>query len=505
MQTIELRLDEVKVDLNWQTRVGLDEDHLASIQKTMAGMPTFFDVYPVLVYRDENLYVQLDGFHRNRAARNLGRKTLKAQVFEGDPLEAKAAAVTANLRGALKLMREDKIKAAKMLWTNPGTAANTGRKGGKVTGSSSWVADVLGEEKGTVCHWLDPNNKASNRKHNTEVRRKVNRYNELGEEALKESFKEQFGLDVFNQPFAPIVPWSMNDNIPGAPGSPMLFISDIHYGETVDPAQVFYTNEYNCEIAKRRLEHTFEMAVTLLKQHLAHPEYPGITLVLGGDMISGSLHEDIAVSDEIRPIDQAFEVAGLIAEGVEFLAREFPMVSVYGVPGNHGRVTRKPWAKFYAQQNLDWAAYKAVRLGCAKLDNVAFNFPASRDVTFTVANRSFRLTHGDQFRGGDGVIGAIGPIVRGDMKKRVTASLMPGQPEQYDTLLCGHFHQSVMMPRVIVNGSVKGYDEFALGINVPWEPPQQALWVVHPRHGIVWYMPVMCDEDYSAHAIEKAA
>lgn len=33
---------------------------------------------------------------------------------------------------------------------------------------------------------------------------------------------------------------------------------------------------------------------------------------------------------------------------------------------------------------------------------------------------SYLLTHGDQFRGGDGVIGALGPIIRGDHKKALT-------------------------------------------------------------------------------------
>lgn len=78
--------------------------------------------------------------------------------------------------------------------------------------------------------------------------------------------------------------------------------------------------------------------------------------------------------------------------------------------------------------------------------------------------------------------------------------MMPGQPETYDTMICGHFHTLLMLPRLIVNGSLKGYDEFALSINAPWEPPQQALWCVHPKHGHTWYMPVVCDPEYTAHA-----
>lgn len=82
---------------------------------------------------------------------------------------------------------------------------------------------------------------------------------------------------------------------------------------------------------------------------------------------------------------------------------------------------------------------------------------------------------------------------RGDVRKRHSAMLMPGGAQTYDTLLVGHFHQLLMLPRLIMNGSVKGYDEYALGINVPYEPPQQALWMVHPAHGHTWYLPVLCD------------
>lgn len=326
---------------------------------------------------------------------------------------------------------------------------------------------------------------------------------QAGEEGLKAALLERFGASVLEQHYEPTVKWSIDDSDPSAPGTPMLFISDWHYGETVDPQQVFGSNKFNRKIAEKRFRHTFETAAMLLQRHLAHPRYKGFVLVLGGDMISGSLHEDSAFSDEVPPLIQAYEVSKLIADGVAFLAENFAKVDVYGVPGNHGRTTRKPWAKFYAHQNLDWLAYQMARDHCSALKNVTFNVPPVRDMTFNVARRRFRLSHGDQFKGGDGVIGPLGPIIRGDVKKRVTASLMPGQPEQYDTLLVGHFHQLVMMPRVIVNGSVKGYDEFALAIGAPWEPPQQALWTVHPRHGITWWMPVICDEDYTAHAIEK--
>ena len=39
------------------------------------------------------------------------------------------------------------------------------------------------------------------------------------------------------------------------------------------------------------------------------------------------------------------------------------------------------------------------------------------------------------------------------------------------------------MGDIIVNGSMKGWDEFAAGFNFPFEEPQQAFWLDQPGYG----------------------
>ena len=60
-------------------------------------------------------------------------------------------------------------------------------------------------------------------------------------------------------------------------------------------------------------------------------------------------------------------------------------------------------------------------------------------------------------------------------------------------MLCGHWHQYIHLSRLIVNGSLKGMDEYAYQNNFGFERPQQALFITHPRHGITFRMPVNCD------------
>jgi hypothetical protein len=57
----------------------------------------------------------------------------------------------------------------------------------------------------------------------------------------------------------------------------------------------------------------------------------------------------------------------------------------------------------------------------------------------------------------------------------------------------GHWHQDIRLRKLIVNGSLKGYDEYAFANNFPFEPPSQALWMTHPQHGITFSMPVLAE------------
>jgi len=62
----------------------------------------------------------------------------------------------------------------------------------------------------------------------------------------------------------------------------------------------------------------------------------------------------------------------------------------------------------------------------------------------------------------------------------------------------GHYHTYIpsndAVP-VIVNGALKGYDEYARSaLRVRYSRPSQALWFVHPDHGITAQWQVFLDE-----------
>lgn len=273
-------------------------------------------------------------------------------------------------------------------------------------------------------------------------------------------------------------------------GVPTLFASDWHWGEVVDPNQVNRVNEYNIAIAQDRARTMVETTIQLLKQHIKHKDYPGIVFALGGDMVSGDIHEELSVSNELDIMPTVLDLWATLAWCIETLANEFGNVFVPCVTGNHGRNTHKIRAKGRNFTSFDWLVYHFLAKRFEGDERIRFRIPDGSDCHYNVYGHRYLLTHGDQFRGGDGMIGALGPIIRGDHKKRSRNSQID---MDYDTLLLGHWHQLIQLQRLIVNGSLKGYDEYAYQGNFPFEPPRQALWITHERYGITFSAPVMVE------------
>jgi len=271
------------------------------------------------------------------------------------------------------------------------------------------------------------------------------------------------------------------------PGVPTLLASDWHWGERVFRTQVGGVNEYDMQIAQARARALVTNAIDLLNNHMVNPNYPGIVFALGGDMVSGGIHEELLATDQQEIMPVVLDLFSVLCWAIKTLADEFGNVFVPCVSGNHGRSTKKIRAKGRNFTSYDWLLYQFLSKFFADDKRVTFLIPDGSDCAYSVYSHRYLLTHGDQARGGDGVIGMLGPVIRMDHRKRSRATQLD---MSYDTMLLGHFHTLTQLRRLIINGSLKGYCEYAFANNFGFEPPQQALWITHPTRGITFSMPV---------------
>lgn len=315
------------------------------------------------------------------------------------------------------------------------------------------------------------------------------------ESADTQAIKRIIGHSVEKAASLKVPNWMVKSGRPSAPGVPMLFLSDLHWGEVVYPAQVNNVNSYNLTIARKRMRTVVETAVSLLKIISPSKDYPGIVLALGGDMISGDIHEELAESNEMHSIPTVLDLLEHIGAALNLLADTYGAVFVPCVSGNHGRNTKKIRAKDRNHTSFDWMLYQLLARHFVNDKRITFYIPEGPDAAFRIYSTRYNLTHGDQFRGGDGMIGALGPIIRGDHKKRSRNAQID---LSYDVLMLGHWHTYMHLTRVLVNGSLKGYDEFANSCNFGFELPQQSLHITHPKHGVTFRMPVYAEEHKGA-------
>lgn len=291
---------------------------------------------------------------------------------------------------------------------------------------------------------------------------------------------------------APVPEWVITPPRPhSSPGVPTLFLSDLHWGEVVHPSQINNVNRYSLKIAHERMDTLINSALVLLGILSPKMDYPGIVVPLGGDMISGNIHEELTATNELGTMPTVVDLFGVLCGVIRALADTFGKVFLPCVTGNHGRDTKKIWAKDRHATSFDWLLYIFLAKHFESDKRIAFLIPDGPDAYYRIFSHKYLLSHGDQFRGGDGMIGALGPIIRGDHKKRSRNTQID---LDYDTLILGHWHQYMHLTRLIVNGTLKGYDEYAYAGNFPFEQPQQALWITHPKHGITYRMPVYVDK-----------
>lgn len=281
------------------------------------------------------------------------------------------------------------------------------------------------------------------------------------------------------------------------PGVPITVWSDWHWGEVINKAQVGGVNEFNRTIAKQRLKKLVDKTIDLCMNHMTKPEYPGIVICLGGDMISGVIHEELRETNDGTVQQHLLEVQEQLISAITRMADTFGRVFIPCVVGNHARTTIKPRAKNRVVESYEWNLYCQLESWFKGDKRVQFYIPEGTDAYFKVLGHRILLTHGDSLgvKGGDGIIGAIGPIARGAVKVGRSEAQVG---RDFDTLVMGHWH--TYWPRgecapVVVNGALKGYDEYArLMLRVPYSRPSQALFFVHAKQGITAQWQVYLEE-----------
>lgn len=267
------------------------------------------------------------------------------------------------------------------------------------------------------------------------------------------------------------------DNHSKSPATAIILASDWHYEESVKSSQVNGLNKFNTLIAKERAEKFFRVTAQLIGVHQREYDIDNLILALLGDFISGSIHEDLQESNNIQPTQAIWEVQQIIASGIEYLLANTNVNLVIPCSsGNHGRLTDKQRVQTEYGNSLEILMYNQLAKFFANEHRIKFVISDSYLTYINVYKYTLRFHHGHALKYGGGVGGIFIPAFK--------AISQWNKSKMADWDFFGHFHQLKDGANFISNGSLIGYNAYAIKIKADYEKPKQAFVIIDEQRGL---------------------
>jgi len=251
--------------------------------------------------------------------------------------------------------------------------------------------------------------------------------------------------------------------------------SDWHIEEEVRPEQVAGRNRYNLEISAHRMERFFEKARWAINHQRQVFKIRDLIMWLGGDIITNWLRDENLKSNLLSPVEAIAYAHASIADGIRFLLEDTELERIV-IPcndGNHGRLSDKIESSTRIENSIEWLLYNQLAREFKDEPRVEFILPTSSFSFYEVYGRTIRFTHGDRFKYGGGVGGIMVPLMRALARWETVRSA--------SLTIMGHWHQRICLPDVMVNGSLIGFNSFAMDIGARFEHPSQSMRILEPR------------------------
>lgn len=266
----------------------------------------------------------------------------------------------------------------------------------------------------------------------------------------------------------------------------IVVASDWHYEELVKPSTISGLNSYNLDVANQRIERFFQNQLRLLNIFKRDVSINNYVLALLGDFISGNIHDENLETSQLQPIEAILEVQNKIASGIKFLLKNTDCDFVIPCSvGNHSRITEKVHIATEVNNSLEGLMYHNLAMYFENESRVQFVIGDGYHTYINVYDQVIRFHHGHGMKYGGGVGGIYIPVNK--------AIAQWNKARHADLDVFGHWHQQRDGGNFICNGSIIGYNAYALRIKADYEEPRQSFFLVDKKRGKTIVAPILTD------------
>ena len=268
---------------------------------------------------------------------------------------------------------------------------------------------------------------------------------------------------------------------------PVIMLSDWHFEEQVDGTTINNINHYDLDIAAKRWSRCIQNSLKLVVKERHTSEINQLVVWLGGDMITGYIHEELEESNYLSPTQAVRFAKERIISALLFYKQhgKFQKIVVVCNYGNHGRTHKKPRFSTGYKNSYEWMMYMDIADYFGQDDLFEFHIPCGVYAYIDIMDTTCRFWHGDNVRYAGGIGGLTIPLIK--------AIHRANEHYKADFNFMGHYHQFWEATRdCIVNGSGIGYNAYAQRIGAPPQEPMQGFKLIDKKYGPTVKMPIIC-------------
>jgi len=265
--------------------------------------------------------------------------------------------------------------------------------------------------------------------------------------------------------------------------------SDWHIDEKIVPSTVNGMNEYNPEIATERANILFSNTVKLTNTQRGALDIKRLIIHKGGDDITGWIHPENMQTNTMTPQEAIFFVHDLQMAGIQYLLDhgDFEMIDVVCSRGNHGRTTPKmQYGNDYSTNNENYLNNMLAK-HFRNEPRVRFQIDNSETAYMEVYGRNLRFFHGWQVRFMGGIGGVTVPLYKAIHRWNDTT------PAYYNFMGDKHVYSNPT-PDSVLNGSLVGYNAYALSHGFKFQRPIQSFTIIDSKYGATIKAPIFCSK-----------
>jgi hypothetical protein len=276
----------------------------------------------------------------------------------------------------------------------------------------------------------------------------------------------------------------------------VVLLSDVHCEETVRPEQVNGLNSFDLDVCQARLDELQRRFLLMLEHERQLCRIDRVVVWLGGDLISGMIHPELAEENSLHPLAATRWIGERLQGFLDAASASAKDVVVATSCGNHGRTTEKLRTN-EADTSYEHHLYLTMR-AAERRRNVRWQLGEGHLNYVDLDGFRIRFCHGHAVRYQGGIGGIHVPL-----NKAIAAW---DATERADLTCLGHWHQFSWSRsgRYVSNGSVIGHSAYAVRIKATYEPPCQAALVIdHGRREVTKAYPLFCDKDLRKESDER--